>query len=224
MKIDGPTCDRLGPCILLDVYENDEKVPDSYKKDWKNRCKDKNRYSCFVVFNNTDTNGNENTTANLDDSAKVDDGLKTTCTKDDRGLDGFKKCSIPVEFNNCFIDVRHNAIDGLNDYDIDNWRRLHNLYVVYEDNSPQLVCQDPINMALLMGSAGGAGMFLFIIGFLSYCIVINIRDRNQYKQFREFERSAWEDNDNVKGNKLHQEKSSLRQSIKNRLSRRVSFK
>ena len=29
------------------------------------------------------------------------------------------------------------------------------------------------------GSAGGAGVMLFVIGFLSYCIVINIQDRQQ---------------------------------------------
>ena len=220
---DNPTCDRLAPCILLDVYEKDPEVSDAYKSDWRKRCKDKSRYSCFVVFNNTETNDNDNTTVIGDNTQEEDNGLNTTCTAEPRVLDGFKKCSIAVEFNNCFIDVRHDAIKGLNDYDLSNYWKRHNLYVVYEDKKPQLQCQAPINMGLLMGSAGGAGMFLFIIAFLSYCIVVNIRDRNQYKEFKEFERSAWADGD-IKGNKLHQEKSSLRQSIKNRMSRRVSFK
>ena len=28
-----------------------------------------------------------------------------------------------------------------------------------------------------LGGAGGAGVMLFVIGFLSYCIIINVQDR-----------------------------------------------
>ena len=98
------------------------------------------------------------------------------------------------------------------------------MYVIYDDNKPQLLCPTKVNMALLMGSAGGAGLFLFIIGFLSFCIVINMRDRKEYKRFIAEQEEVWGQG-NVKGNKLHKEKSKsgMRQSIKNRISR-VSFK
>ena len=112
----------------------------------------------------------------------------------------------------------------MNNYNSDNYLRRNNLYVIYDDNKPQLLCPTKVNMALLMGSAGGAGLFLFIIGFLSFCIVINMRDRKEYKRFIAEQEEVWGQG-NVKGNKLHKEKSKsgMRQSIKNRISR-VSFK
>ena len=32
----------------------------------------------------------------------------------------------------------------------------------------------------ILGSAGGAGLLLFMIGFVSYCIVINLHDKAEY--------------------------------------------
>jgi len=219
---DDATCDRLAPCILLDVYKNDPEVKESYKTSWKEECKEKERYSCFVVFNTT-KNGTEDNLINLGDQT-IDDTneIKTTCKVEDGVDDGLKKCSVPVQFNTCYMDVRHDATKGLNDYNSNNWWKMNNLYVIYDNKKPQLLCPTKINMALLMGSAGGAGLFLFIIGFLTFCIVINMRDRKEYKRFMAEQEEVWGKGD-VKGNKLHKEKSSMRQSIKNRMSR-VSFK
>jgi len=225
---DDPTCDRLAPCILLDVYKNDPAPEiETYKSKWEDKCKDKMRYSCFVVFNNT-KNGTDDELINLGDQTNQGgNDIKSSCSIEEKGSfdeDGLKKCSINVEFNSCYIDVRHNALKGLNNYNSDNYLRRNNLYVIYDDNKPQLLCPTKVNMALLMGSAGGAGLFLFIIGFLSFCIVINMRDRKEYKRFIAEQEEVWGQG-NVKGNKLHKEKSKsgMRQSIKNRISR-VSFK
>eukprot|EP00092_Neocalanus_flemingeri_P029584 GFUD01032130.1.p1 GENE.GFUD01032130.1~~GFUD01032130.1.p1 ORF type:complete len:633 (-),score=138.33 GFUD01032130.1:106-2004(-) len=229
---DKPTCDRLAPCILLDVYKNDPDVEDKFKKSWSKQCNEQDRYSCFLVFNNTKDgiNGTDDELINFEDETSDDsNGIQTNCKIERSGTvddDGLKKCSIQVEFNSCFIDVRHDATKGLNDYDSSNWWKKNNLYVSYEQSingtKPQLICPSKVNMALLMGSAGGAGLFLFIVGFLSYCIVINMRDRKEYKKFEEDNKGVWAEG-NVKGNKLHKEKSSMRQSIRNRISR-VSFK
>lgn len=197
-------------------------MKESYKTSWKEECQEKGRYSCFVVFNST-KNGTDDNLINLGDQTKDDTNeIKTDCNVEDSVDDGLKKCSIPVQFNTCYMDVRHDATKGLDDYNSNNWWRMNNLYVIYDNKKPQLLCPTKVNMALLMGSAGGAGLFLFIIGFLTFCIVINMRDRKEYKRFMAEQEEVWGKGD-VKGNKLHKEKSSMRQSIKNRMSR-VSFK
>jgi len=228
---DDLTCERLAPCILLDVYKHDTSVEESYKKTWERNCKENERYSCFIIVNSTrhENEGNTDITGLEDGPTNETEtfGIKTNCKEDFSGgsanVNGLKKCSIPVDFKSCYIDVRHDATEGLNDYNIENYWRKNNLYVTFDNTErPQLLCPEKINMGLLMGSAGGAGLFLFIVGFLSFCIVINIRDRREYKRFIAEQEEVWGQG-NVHGNKLHKERSSMRQSIRNRMSR-VSFK
>jgi len=228
---DERTCERLAPCILLDVYKHDQTVEESYKKTWEKNCKENERYSCFIVVNNTrhDKEGNNTEIGGLDDGPTDETetfAVKTNCKEEKGGssnANGLTKCSIPVDFKSCYIDVRHDATEGLNDYNFENHWRKNNLYVTFDSTDrPQLLCPEKLNMGLLMGSAGGAGLFLFIVGFLSFCIVINIRDRREYKRFIAEQNEVWGQG-NVHGNKLHKERSSMRQSIRNRMSR-VSFK
>ena len=161
----------------------------------------------------------------INDETNTDkDSVNRNCPTDSAVvLGGLKKCSIQQEFATCYIDVRHDALGGLNDYTLNNYWKKKNMYIIYDqEGNPVIQCPEKIDMTLLMGSAGGAGLFLFLIGFLSFCIVINLRDRREYKRFIAEQEEVW-GKGNVKGNKLHKEKSSMRQSIKNRMSR-VSFK
>merc|ERR1711890_12234 len=76
-------------------------------------------------------------------------------------------------------------------------------------------CGMQVPMELLIGSSIGAGALLFLIGFLSYCIVINIRDR---KEFRKFLREELDMQGNfVENPAFRANRSSIRKSIRKSL-------
>ena len=65
--------------------------------------------------------------------------------------------------------------------------------------------------------------YLFIFRSAAYCVLVNLRDRREYKRFLRHQQEAWQEGDITK-NQLHRTKKSFRKSMINRLSKRMSFK
>merc|ERR1712223_195838 len=77
-------------------------------------------------------------------------------------------------------------------------------------------CGVELPLSLILGSSIGAGALLFIIGFLTFCIVINLRDRREYlKYMAELEKlNEKEKAGGFKDNKAYrQSRMSLRKSM-----------
>ena len=74
-----------------------------------------------------------------------------------------------------------------------------------------------------------AGVFLFLIGFLSYCIVVNVRDRREFQRFQREKAELEEDTDRFKANPAREfnrsKRSSIRKSLRKSLmpGTKVSF-
>jgi len=97
----------------------------------------------------------------------------------------YTKCNVGVDYSNCQIEFRHTATKGLDVDDIYVSMEKALVYVNYlkstpEEPEPEAFCPAEVSLALVIGSAGGAGLLLFMIGFVSYCIVINLHDKAEY--------------------------------------------
>ena len=66
-------------------------------------------------------------------------------------------------------------------------------------------------------------MLLFTIGFLTYCIVMNIRDRRELLEFERMKDGVWEGGDVGNTTMMEGIRKTVRKSMRPRESR-VSFK
>ena len=101
------------------------------------------------------------------------------------------------------LEFRHTATKGLDVDDIYESMNKALVYVNYlkstpQEPEPESFCPSEVSLILvignnsrknifrilesfpILGSAGGAGLLLFMIGFVSYCIVINLHDKAEY--------------------------------------------
>lgn len=63
---------------------------------------------------------------------------------------------------------------------------------------------------------------LFLIGFISYCVVMNIKDRQELKEFMKMREGVWAEGDVASNNLFKSIRKSVRKSIRPRESK-VSF-
>ena len=70
--------------------------------------------------------------------------------------------------------------------------------------------------------AGGAALLLFFIGFISYCVVMNIRDRRELRHYMKTREAVWQEGDVASSNLFKSIRKSVRKSLRPRESK-VSF-
>ena len=73
-----------------------------------------------------------------------------------------------------------------------------------------------------IGSAGGAALLLFLIGFVSYAVVMYLRDKRELKEWMRMREGVWGDGEVASNNLFKSIRKSVRKSIRPRESR-VSF-
>jgi len=202
-QINENTCKELTPCILEQKYKNDDKQSEDLKAKWKKDCDDLKAFDTYTISFVDDDNSTGSNNTDED-----------TC----RGISGdVNRCNIDLddqdvvsESGSCQLQFCHNVPrGGMNDYTI---RGIEiDLRV-----AKSVTCGLALSRELLIGSSVGAGALLFIIGFLTFCIVINLRDRREYlKYMAELEKlNEKEKAGGFKDNKAYrQSRMSLRKSM-----------
>ena len=77
-----------------------------------------------------------------------------------------------------------------------------------------------VALPLVIGGATGGAILIFCIMFLSYCIVINVKDRREYQSFKDNEQKLnWNENGTMMPGDL---RSSIKQPERSSLKQRVS--
>jgi len=197
------TCNALTPCIL-DHHIDEGNATAELKAKWKMEC---DKLKALGLYTITDpTSSIPEAAQELNDTENSNrDGCSTAlqgrCVIDlnDEGV---------VLTDSCSLTFCHNVDgNGMNDYDDSHARSMEINLGIGEQT-----CGLALPMTILIGSSVGAGALLFIIGFLTFCIVINCRDRREYKKFRKLESEV--DEVSFKDNKAYrQSRASIRKSM-----------
>jgi len=201
--IDKQTCDSLTPCILEYMYKNASEHQEKWNK-WNNACEQLKALPVYNILpvSMSKTDKEQNDTENSEKDA-CSSGFGRRCEIDLQkekvaGSEGQEDCKL----NFCH-DVR---LGGMDDYENVNQMEIK-LSVSGEEK-----CGVELPLSLILGSSIGAGALLFIIGFLTFCIVINLRDRREYKKYlvevEKINRKDFKDN-----RAYRQSRASLRKSM-----------
>jgi len=193
--INENTCNTLTPCIL--AHHIDVKNTTQEKKDeWESQCKELNDMDLYTI-NVIDAAPEQNDTENSNR-----DGCST----------GQGRCEIDLNdegvvlSDSCSLTFCHNVDRlGMNNYEDSRSTQI-------DLGIGEQTCGLALPMEILIGSSVGAGALLFIIGFLTFCIVINIRDRREYHKFKKLVSEV--DKKSFKDNKAYrQSRASIRKSM-----------
>jgi hypothetical protein len=208
------------------------------------------RYLCFKVYNATDEDPaedhefedaisvrNSEETAATAQEEEEKDGSSPSCTRVS-GAD-FQKAQLKVctaEYLGCKLEFWHDAIEGLDNYNMETFSRkasvfikyynkTNNSVILYNDDIDQgfeitaVICPYYINKFIVIGVFTGIFVLIFVALFSMYFILINLYDRWEYQRFLEDTKDIFE-RGNVKENPISKPKSRLSMAhIRNRLSR-----
>merc|ERR1712080_123389 len=233
---DEETCRVLQSCVLARKYKDDSAIAESLKNTWKTECEELKGHSVYQISvteledeetkPGVETNELTNSTMDGgDDTVNEDyDGTEYNTNEESgsSGLGNLRQCTVrSTEWGaaaGCGLIFHHTvARGGVMSYD----EGVMNIDIKVGG----IKCGMQVPMELLIGSSIGAGALLFLIGFLSYCIVINIRDRKEFKKFlREQEELDMQGNF-VENPAFRANRSSIRKSIRKSLmpGTKVSF-
>merc|ERR1712032_94360 len=142
----------------------------------------------------------------------------TESTNNDGRRTGQGRCEIDLNGegvvtsdSGCSLAFCHNVDRrGMNDYEDSRSMQI-------DLGIGEQTCGLALPMELLIGSSVGAGALLFIIGFLTFCIVINLRDRREYKKYLEavskLKDGDFTDNKAYRQSVRHSRGTSIRKSL-----------
>jgi len=236
---DEETCKVLQSCVLAKKYKDDSTVSDSLKNTWNTECEELKGHSVYQISvtelkdqettnpgQETNDPMNNNTTMDVNDDTVNEDYDNSEYNTDDdsgdSGLANLRQCTIRSKEwgapSGCGLIFHHNvAKGGIKSYD----EGVMNI----EIKMGGIKCGTQVPMELLIGSSIGAGALLFLIGFLSYCIVINIRDRKEFKKYLQEKAELEEQGDYMENPAFRANRSSIRKSIRKSLmpGTKVSF-
>jgi metal-sulfur cluster biosynthetic enzyme len=190
------TCNTLTPCIL-DHHIDLKNATAEKKEEWRKECselKALDLYTISIIEAVQEQNDTENSNR---DGCSTGQG-RCEINLNDEGV---------VLSDSCSLTFCHNVpLQGMNDYEDSRSKQI-------DLGIGEQTCGLALPMTILIGSSVGAGALLFIIGFLTFCIVINCRDRREYKKFRKLvsevdEKGAFKDN-----RAYRQSRVSLRKSM-----------
>ena len=81
---------------------------------------------------------------------------------------------------------------------------------------PVLQCPQTLDWMMVLMISVGSGCGLFALGFITYFVVINVKDYLEVRAFRKMQKEAWEGGGEVKDANMR--KSDKRKSLRNRMS------
>jgi hypothetical protein len=237
----------------------------AYQKDCDTSgLKAQKRYLCFKVYNDTedatesaDSGNNDigdiidaratekdierNTEVGDETNAKKEyeeaDGSSPACTRgSSKDFQNAKLKFCKTEHRGCKLEFWHDAIEGLDNYNMDTYDRQTSVYIKYykktnnsviryNDNVDldfditAVICPYYIDKWIIIGVVIGIFVLIFVLLFSVYFILINLYDRWEYQRFKEASKNIFETG-NVKENPISRAKSRLSmRNIRNRLSR-----
>jgi len=203
--INEQTCNTLTPCIL-DHHVDLKNTTEEKKAKWVKECaelKAFDQYTITIIEAVPEQNDTDNSNR---------DGCST----------GQGRCEIDLNdegvvlSDSCSLTFCHNVdLQGMNNYGSRSMQ--------IDLGIGEQTCGLALPMEILIGSSVGAGALLFIIGFLTFCIVINCRDRREYNKFRKLvsevdEKAAFKDN-----KAYRQSRASIRKSMRPNNEKAVTF-
>lgn len=195
-EINERTCNTLTPCIL-DHHVDLKNTTAENKEKWKKECTDLKAFPLYEIsiieavqeLNDTD-NSNRDGCSTGQGRCEID--------LNDEGVELSDSCSLTF----C-----HNVgLQGMNNY-------VESRSMQIELGIGEQTCGLALPMEMLIGSSVGAGALLFIIGFLTFCIVINCRDRREYKKFRKLVSEVDEKAAFTENKAYRQSRASIRKSM-----------
>jgi len=164
--INRNTCKTLTACIL-DYHIDEKNATAELKAKWKKECEELKALDLYTITITGAAVQGQNDTENRD-------GCST----------GQGRCEIDLNdegvvlSDSCSLTFCHNVEHGgMNDYEDSRSKQI-------DLGIGEQTCGLALPMEILIGSSVGAGALLFIIGFLTFCIVINLRDLREYKKFQ----------------------------------------
>ena len=80
---------------------------------------------------------------------------------------------------------------------------------------PVLQCPQTLDWMMVLMISVGSGCGLFALGFITYFVVINVKDYLEVKAFRNMQKEAWKTGT---VNEVDMRKSDKRKSLRNRMS------
>jgi len=202
------TCQELAPCVLEKASTNLEiknlaGFTESKRAKFSEEC-DKLKNSLTVrgidleVYNLQGSVSSNDTQPEVNDECKQ----KTPCEI------YLNADHVDLQEESCFIKFCHNInSDGINDDDFGTVQ-------IEAHYNTTITCLTELPSALIVASAAGAGLLLFFIGFLTFCIMINIRDRQEYQRFKAAEKEM-DEQGKMKNNRAF--RSSVRKSLRKSL-------
>ena len=255
--MDELSCSRLAACITLDAVSHlglTAAEQSAYRQDCdKSGLKAQKRYLCFKVYNVTEeeledeeddigTNIEARTkekdiTHKIVENTRDMDGSSPNCTS--VSATAFQKAQLKMcktEHRGCKLEFWHDAIDGLDNYNMETFSRQASVFVKYYNKTNNsviryndnvdlgfemtaVICPYYIDKWIVISVAIGIFVLIFIILFSVYFILINLYDRWEYQRFLEESKNIFETG-HVKENPISRAKSRLSmRHIRNRLSR-----
>jgi len=195
------TCNSLTPCIL-DHHVGLKNSSEQLKEKWSKECNELKASGLYTIsiieaveeLNDTESSNN--------------DGCRTGQGRCEIDLNGE---GVSTSDSGCSLAFCHNVDRrGMNDYEDSRSMQI-------DLGIGEQTCGLALPMELLIGSSVGAGALLFIIGFLTFCIVINLRDRREYKKYLEavskLKDGDFTDNKAYRQSVRHSRGTSIRKSL-----------
>ena len=104
-----------------------------------------------------------------------------------------------------------------------------NYYVKYaegrgEEAEPVTQCHQTLDWMQVILISVGSGCGLFAIGFITYFVVVNVKDYMELKAFRKARKGIWNSENVVEPGMRKSSDSQKRKSVRNRLSVKFSNK
>ena len=206
------TCNTIAPCVTLKVFEHILKKEDpSQLSRYVEKCKEtklveQDRLECYYHVQN----------GSYDQSNSAELGLTPNCTRVPT-LEPVDLIKCTASFKECPFTFYHDAQDGAYAYTSTNMGKIK-AYVDYmskDENEATnyngnidldykmtvVTCPYAIEKSIVIASAGGSAILLFLSFFLAYFIIINVRERRQYYAFKKRVEHIFDDG-NVYVNKL----------------------
>ena len=126
-------------------------------------------------------------------------------------------------------DVRHTATNGLFSDQLETTSDPVHFYVEYlktADNQkpqPSLRCPETLDWMKVILISVGSGCGLFAAGFITYFVVVNVKDYRELREFMKNQKETWRP-ENVVEPDLKKSMTKKKKSLRNRMSVKFSKK